>query len=167
MKSCLAQGYPFVFGLVLFKSFDKASKKGYVPMPQGYEGNRESDRRHAMLAVGYNDQSNSFIVRNSWVMKDIAIFQADDIGDHDRNYDDDDDRSGHEDSDDDDDDDDDAAISKVEDSDDDSEHYRENNDNETQEPQGNEEEQQQLVIETDIIMPEMMQRPYDSDDASC
>ncbi|CAF2067634.1 unnamed protein product [Rotaria magnacalcarata] len=101
------------------------------------------------------------------VMKDIAIFQADDIGDHDRNYDDDDDRSGHEDSDDDDDDDDDAEISKVEDSDDDSEHYRENNDNETQEPQGNEEEQQQLVIETDIIMPEMMQRPYDSDDASC
>ncbi|CAF4539423.1 unnamed protein product, partial [Rotaria sp. Silwood2] len=161
MKSCLAQGYPFVFGLVLFKSFDKASKKGYVPMPQGYEGNRESHGRHAMLAVGYNDHSNSFIVRNSWSARwgdegycyipydymtnrklcfepyTVRQLEADDIGDHDRNYDDDDDRRDHEDSDDDDDDDDDAEISGVEDNDDDSEHYGENSEHETQEPQGN------------------------------
>ncbi len=34
MKSCLAQGYPFVFGLELFKSFDKAGEKGIVPIPK-------------------------------------------------------------------------------------------------------------------------------------
>ena len=82
MKSCLAQGFPFVFGLELYKSFDKAGKKGVVPMPKPGDKNRESHGRsdlvfegknemnvyfsHAMLAVGYSDQSRAFIVRNSW-----------------------------------------------------------------------------------------------------
>ncbi|CAF3373550.1 unnamed protein product [Rotaria socialis] len=66
MKSCLAQGFPFAFGLKLFASFDKAAKSGVVPMPDGNEQNRESHGSHALLAVGYSDQSNSFIVRNSW-----------------------------------------------------------------------------------------------------
>jgi hypothetical protein len=30
MKSCLAQGFPIIFGLDLFTSFDKAEKKGIV-----------------------------------------------------------------------------------------------------------------------------------------
>jgi hypothetical protein len=42
MKSCLAQGYPFVFGLQLYKSFDKATKKGIVPMPKPHDQSRES-----------------------------------------------------------------------------------------------------------------------------
>ena len=83
MKPCLAQGFPFVFGLELYKSFDKAAKKGIVPMPKTGDTSRESHGRydlswkkelkcidlyfsHAMLAVGYSDQSGAFIVRNSW-----------------------------------------------------------------------------------------------------
>jgi len=37
MKTCLAQGYPFVFGLMLFTSFDRAVKNGHVPMPKSDE----------------------------------------------------------------------------------------------------------------------------------
>jgi hypothetical protein len=85
MKTCLAQGFPFAFGLRLYKSFDKAAKTGVVPMPdESEQGRTEHGRfdldfyknqmitgyffyyRHAMLAVGYSDQSNAFIVRNSW-----------------------------------------------------------------------------------------------------
>lgn len=36
MKSCLAKGYPFVFGAHLFKSFF-TTKNGYVSMPQEEE----------------------------------------------------------------------------------------------------------------------------------
>ncbi|CAF0820582.1 unnamed protein product [Adineta steineri] len=66
MKSCLAQGFPFAFGLKLFKSFDKASTTGVVPMPNTSERIRASHGSHALLAVGYSDHSQSFIVRNSW-----------------------------------------------------------------------------------------------------
>lgn len=45
MKSCLAQGLPFVFGLELYKSFDKAAKKGIVPAPKQGELNRSSHGR--------------------------------------------------------------------------------------------------------------------------
>jgi C1A family cysteine protease len=33
MKSCLAQGFPFAFGLTLFSSFGRAASSGVVPMP--------------------------------------------------------------------------------------------------------------------------------------
>ena len=67
MKHCLAEGYPFVFGLALFKSFDKAGKNGKVPLPDpNSEEGRQSHGAHAMLCVGYSDQSQAFIVRNSW-----------------------------------------------------------------------------------------------------
>jgi hypothetical protein len=45
MKSCLAQGYPFVFGLELYNSFDRANKKGFVPMPKVADNNREEHGR--------------------------------------------------------------------------------------------------------------------------
>ncbi len=45
MQSCLAQGFPFVFGLELYKSFDKAEKKGIVPMPKPSDKGRESHGR--------------------------------------------------------------------------------------------------------------------------
>ncbi|UJR16844.1 hypothetical protein I4U23_003743 [Adineta vaga] len=66
MKSCLAQGFPFAFGLRLFKSFDKASTTGVVPAPNASDRTRSSHGCHALLAVGYSDHSRSFIVRNSW-----------------------------------------------------------------------------------------------------
>lgn len=41
MRSCLAQGLPFVFGLKLFKSIDRAAKNGgVVPMPNRTEAAR-------------------------------------------------------------------------------------------------------------------------------
>ena len=45
MRSCLAQGFPFAFGLKLFTSFDKAAKSGVVPMPDRYEQSREAHGR--------------------------------------------------------------------------------------------------------------------------
>ena len=67
MKHCLAEGYPFTFGLRLFKSFDKARSRGRVPLPDlSTEEGRESHGNHAMLCVGYSEQNQVFIVRNSW-----------------------------------------------------------------------------------------------------
>lgn len=67
MKHCLAEGYPFIFGLTLFRSFDRVTAKGRVPIPDlnGDEG-REEHGKHAMLCVGYKDSAEVFIVRNSW-----------------------------------------------------------------------------------------------------
>ncbi len=67
MKHCLAEGFPFVFGLKLFQSFDKARHKGVVPYPdlKGEDG-RKTHGNHAMLCVGYSDQYKVFFVRNSW-----------------------------------------------------------------------------------------------------
>lgn len=66
MKHCLAEGYPFAFGLTLFESFDRAGKHGLVPVPEANAASRTSHGNHAMLCVGYSDQSQAFIVRNSW-----------------------------------------------------------------------------------------------------
>ncbi len=65
-KSALAEGYPIIFGIMLFKSFDSHRKKGLVPMPSQQETTRESHAGHAMLCVGYSDKDQVFIVRNSW-----------------------------------------------------------------------------------------------------
>lgn len=95
MKACLAQGFPFAFGLRLYTSFDQAAKGGVVPMPNDTEQSRtEHGRfvclllekttklihfflillfRHALLAVGYSDQSQAFIVRNSWGANWVSI----------------------------------------------------------------------------------------------
>jgi len=68
MKACLAEGYPFVFGLQLFQSFHQAETNGGLvttPNPQ-YESQSEVHGWHALLAVGYDDGKQWFIVRNSW-----------------------------------------------------------------------------------------------------
>ena len=62
MKSCLAEGYPFVFGFAVYSSFFKA-QKGQIPMPSQSE---KLMGGHAVLAVGYKDDTQQFIVRNSW-----------------------------------------------------------------------------------------------------
>ena len=65
MRSCLAEGYPFVFGLQLFESFNGAGGNGgLVPMPD--PDNEKHDGGHAMLCVGYSDTDRVFIIRNSW-----------------------------------------------------------------------------------------------------
>ncbi|CAF3908045.1 unnamed protein product [Rotaria sp. Silwood2] len=68
MKAALAQGYPFIFGAELFNSFSMATQSGVVPVPTATERiyHFEFFSYHAMLAVGYSDRSQMFIVRNSW-----------------------------------------------------------------------------------------------------
>ncbi len=65
MKGCLASGYPFVFGFTVYESFesDQVAQTGHVPMPQAGE---QVVGGHAVLAVGYDDSNQWFIVRNSW-----------------------------------------------------------------------------------------------------
>jgi C1A family cysteine protease len=65
MKACLAGGYPFVFGFTVYESFesDAVAKSGVVEMPSSSETEVGG---HAVMAVGYDDASARFLVRNSW-----------------------------------------------------------------------------------------------------
>jgi C1A family cysteine protease len=65
LKSCLASGYPFVFGIKVFTSIQGAAvkKTGKLNMPRKGE---KTIGLHAVLAVGYDDKIHRFIVRNSW-----------------------------------------------------------------------------------------------------
>ena len=65
MKGCLASGYPFVFGFTVYESFEsqQVATTGVAPMPQSGE---QVVGGHAVLAVGYDDGQQRFIVRNSW-----------------------------------------------------------------------------------------------------
>jgi C1A family cysteine protease len=65
LKGCLADGYPFVFGFTVYGSFEsqQVAQTGVVNLP----GDDESVvGGHAVVAVGYDDAQNWFIVRNSW-----------------------------------------------------------------------------------------------------
>lgn len=65
MKTCLANGNPFVFGFAVYQSFEtqEVANTGIVPMP----GTNESMLGgHAVMCVGYDDATQRFIVRNSW-----------------------------------------------------------------------------------------------------
>ncbi|HTZ70951.1 MAG TPA: GH25 family lysozyme, partial [Acetobacteraceae bacterium] len=65
MRGCLASGYPFVLGFTVYESFESAqvASTGIVTMPAAGESVVGG---HAVLAVGYDDDRNMFIVRNSW-----------------------------------------------------------------------------------------------------
>lgn len=65
MKGCLASGYPFVFGITVYSSFEsqQVAQTGMVPMPTTQE---QVLGGHAILAVGYDDSQRVFIFRNSW-----------------------------------------------------------------------------------------------------
>lgn len=65
MKSCLAAGFPFVFGFSVYDAFesDVVAQSGILNLPTPSEKNIGG---HAVLCVGYDDASQRFIVRNSW-----------------------------------------------------------------------------------------------------
>jgi C1A family cysteine protease len=65
MRSCLADGFPFVFGFSVYESFESpdVAKTGRVDLPQASERPMGG---HAVLAVGYDDKQKRIIVRNSW-----------------------------------------------------------------------------------------------------
>lgn len=65
MRACLASGYPFVFGFTVYDSFEsqQVAQTGIVPLPESTENVLGG---HAVLAMGYDDQVQRFLVRNSW-----------------------------------------------------------------------------------------------------
>jgi C1A family cysteine protease len=67
MKSCLAQGFPYVFGFSVYESFesDSTAATGIMTTPGQ---NEECLGGHAVMAVGYIviNGIKYFIVRNSW-----------------------------------------------------------------------------------------------------
>lgn len=65
MKTNLANGHPFVFGIAVYDSFMSAivANTGIVPMPGATETMLGG---HAMLCIGYDDATQQFLVRNSW-----------------------------------------------------------------------------------------------------
>jgi C1A family cysteine protease len=65
MRGCLASGYPFVFGFAVYESFESpaVTTTGVVPLPSPGESMLGG---HAVLAVGYDDESQRFLAMNSW-----------------------------------------------------------------------------------------------------
>lgn len=65
MKGCLASGYPFVFGFSVYDSFmsGTVAKTGHAKLPGAKD---KLEGGHAVLAVGYDDANQWFVVRNSW-----------------------------------------------------------------------------------------------------
>ena len=71
LRGCLASGFPFVFGFAVYNSFltQQVAQTGHVPLPASGEGGPApggGPAGHAVLAVGYDDANQWFIVRNSW-----------------------------------------------------------------------------------------------------
>ena len=65
LKGCIASGFPFVFGFTVYDAFEsqEVAKTGILNMPGPKE---KVQGGHAVLAVGYNDATQRFNVRNSW-----------------------------------------------------------------------------------------------------
>jgi C1A family cysteine protease len=65
LQGALASGTPVIFGFSVYESFQTAevAKTGMVPLPPRGE---KMLGGHAVLAVGYDDETQRFLVRNSW-----------------------------------------------------------------------------------------------------
>jgi C1A family cysteine protease len=65
MLSCLADGFPFVFGFSVYEGFESeyVARTGKLEMPENSE---KLIGGHAVLAVGFNSKNKRLIVRNSW-----------------------------------------------------------------------------------------------------
>lgn len=65
IKQALINGFPVIFGMAVYASMESVTvaHTGVVPMPQP---NEECLGGHAVLIVGFNDNTKTVIVRNSW-----------------------------------------------------------------------------------------------------
>jgi C1A family cysteine protease len=65
LRGVLASGFPFVFGFTVYSAFesDAVAQSGVLDLPGPDEGNLGG---HAVLAIGYDDSTARFLVRNSW-----------------------------------------------------------------------------------------------------
>jgi C1A family cysteine protease len=66
LKNCLASGFPFAFGFTVYNYFEgpEIAQSGVMRMP-----NPMSDTvigGHAVVGVGYDDDKQAILVRNSW-----------------------------------------------------------------------------------------------------
>lgn len=69
MKTCLANGLPFIASIIVSKSARREGieTNGYLSLPDPRDPEvRHAKLGHAVLIVGYNDEIQHFIVRNSW-----------------------------------------------------------------------------------------------------
>jgi C1A family cysteine protease len=65
MKTALANGLCFIFGFTVYPEMetDAVAKSGVLPMPMPGE---KPMGGHAVMAVGYDDSKQAFLIRNSW-----------------------------------------------------------------------------------------------------
>lgn len=65
MKACLAEGYPFTLGILVYPSFVGPDHKQctVTPMPGATE---RALGEHIVLGVGYDDRKEWLVCRNSW-----------------------------------------------------------------------------------------------------
>jgi len=65
LRTCLAEGFPFVFGFTVFSSMEttEVERTGRVPLPSPEDTILGG---HAIAAVGYDDASQVITFRNSW-----------------------------------------------------------------------------------------------------
>ena len=65
VKQCLSSGFPVVFGINVYESFEDShvASSGHVPVPQS---NEQCLGGHCMKIVGYDDVNQWLIVANSW-----------------------------------------------------------------------------------------------------
>jgi C1A family cysteine protease len=65
LKHCLAEGYPFIFGFNTYASFEPGKwKGGTMPIPN--VKTEAPKGGHAVMAIGYDDKRQAFLIRNSW-----------------------------------------------------------------------------------------------------
>lgn len=65
LKAALIQGFPVIFGFIVYKSFmtEEVKKTGIMSLPLEDD---EIIGGHAVAAVGFDDKNQRFIIRNSW-----------------------------------------------------------------------------------------------------
>ncbi len=65
LKQLIYQGFPFVFGFAVYESFydSEVANSGLMRMPQQDETMLGG---HAVMGVGYDDDKQMFVIRNSW-----------------------------------------------------------------------------------------------------
>jgi len=62
IKTALSNGYPIIFGFDVFENFENFDASNVsMPLPEG-----EIIGGHAVVAVGYSDERECFLIRNSW-----------------------------------------------------------------------------------------------------
>lgn len=66
MKQCLFDRHPFVFGFAVYDSFYQVDSNGQMSLPSQSENMLGG---HAVCAVGYDDEKQIIMVRNSWGKK--------------------------------------------------------------------------------------------------